>query len=299
VTDHTNRPNHCDRDARAERVDRMVKLLEEGKPLTVACRMVGYSSGMPYKWRMLARGDGGKPPQEEYIRIVERLSVAQAKGASRSYIDRIREAAEDGDWRAAAWCIVNFYPWLIRSPGDVEVDEPEQQQADSKASEWATPEQMMAICEFAVQSGMVTFEQLLALAPRSAGRPSTTEPPAAVQLEVIRAAVVNELANGPREPAELRDVVCALTECSHEQFKQACRGLELEQDFSAGRPTMVKLANPPDQPRTTPAVEPPTAEPQIRDENPGSDGGDARSTSWLAGKPGDGVGDYIARRRGR
>jgi hypothetical protein len=271
--------------------------LETGLSIKVACDIVGVTNAWYYRWKKLA-----EQGNEEAIGLMRKLAAARAKGFKEG-LGRIKAKADrTDDWRADAWLNDKLYPGWAGDRTTIEEIEYTlaEQQDDSKVSEWATPERLLPIVQFAVESGLVPIEQLLALAPRSAGRPSTTEPPAAAQLDTIRAEVVNQLADGPREPAELREVVCALTGCSHDQFKQACNGLELEQDFSAGRPTMVKLANTPtDQPRTTPAVESPEAASKSGSESTtAAETSGSQRGSWFDG-PAYGTGDMIAWRRGR
>jgi hypothetical protein len=292
VRDITTGPNRSTAETRDSIVTLLCDELETGLSIRVACDLVGISMDAYYRWKKRAeQGD------DEAIGLMRKLKAARAKGL-KHHRGLIKRAADEGDWRAAAWLIDKLYPHLSIE----EIEYTPAGAEDGKVNEWARPDAIVAIVQFAVESGLVPIEQLLAIAPTSAGRPSTTEPPAAAQLDTIRAAVVNQLADGPRELTELRDVVCALTGCSREQLERACDGLDLEQLHSPGSKAMVRLANNPvDQPRTTRAVESPEAESKSGSESsqvPATGGSQSGLQSWLNG--GDrGTGDMIRERRGR
>lgn len=271
--------------------------LEKGLSIQVACDLVGITNAAYYRWQK--RAEAG---DEEAIGLMRRLKAARAKGFEQG-LGRIKAKAElTEDWRADAWLIDKLYPNWVGRVEEI-VYELSGQEDGEKVAEWSTPDRLRALVLGAVETGVISYEELLRLAPKQA-RPAeqpSNQQPAADRMETIRAAVIDTLADGPREKTELRDVVCAMTECSHEELQQACDGLDLEQQVSPGSKPMVRLASvPPGHSRTTPAVAPSTADPGVRDESTGSDGETAgSSSSWLAGEPGTGVGDMIARRRGR
>jgi hypothetical protein len=276
--------------------------LEKGISIKVACDLVGITNAAYYRWRKQA-----EEGSDEYIVLMRRLKAARARGFEQ-HIGKIKATADQtDDWRARAWLVDKLFPnWVGRIE---EIEYQLAQAEDGKANEWATPERLLPIVQFAVQSGLVPIEQLISMAPTTAGRPPNTEaePVAAAQLDKIRDAVIDALADGPREPKELRQVVCALTSCSHAEFDAACAGLEFEQQLSPGQPTLVRLANvPPGHSRTTPtsarhdeAESESGAEPTSAVETSGSqDHRPSGLSAWLTG--GDrGTGDMIRERRGR
>jgi hypothetical protein len=296
-------------DSNEETRDAVVALLcdelEKGISIKVACDLVGISHAAYYRWRRRAEeGD------DEAIQIMRRLATARARGFEQ-HVGKIKATADQTeDWRARAWLVDKLYPNWVGRIEEIEYAFAEQQ--DGKPNGWSTPEQLRLLVLMAAETGVLAMlglsdDVLRELRQAAAGqlpqieqreRPSI-EQPRVDPLERIRDAVIDALADGPRELTELREVVCALTSCSHDQFKQACAGLEFEQQLSPGQPTLVRLADTQRISRTNESAVPPTAEPQIRTDDPGSPAEDRGSSSWLAGKPGDGVGDYIARRRGR
>jgi hypothetical protein len=260
--------------------------LEKGLSVRVACDLIGIGESTYHRWKRRA-GEG----DDEAIQLIRRLKAARARGLEQ-HRGLIKRAAEQGDWRAAAWLIDKLYPNL--SIEEIEYAQPDEQQDDKPR--WSTPDRLRAVVLGAVETGIVSLDELLAMAPKQpAPRPSIQA--AADPLDRIRDAVVDELADGPRELTELRDVVCALTSCTREELEQACDGLDLEQEISQGRPTRVKLANPPDRKRTTPnsvsheAEATSGAESTTAAETPGSQRG-----NWFDG-PARGTGDMIAKRR--
>jgi hypothetical protein len=302
MTDHTDRPGHCDRDAREVKVDRMCELLEQGRPLTVACRMVGYSAGMPAKWRRWARGADGQPPKEEYIRIVERLSIAQAKGASDHYIESMRDAAMAGDWRAAAWMIANLYPWLVAAPGDIEPDDPEQ--AKQEPEERAGSDKIAQLAKWAVQAGLVTIEELTGVASRA--KPTAAAEPATPRVDAVTAAVTVALSAGEREHQELTDTICRTLDCQPEAVFAAYDRLGVETRPSQGSKTLLHLRPQPRSPSrtTSKAVVPPDPTVSLADRTqvPATDGSQPDRQSglqgWLSGGT-RGTGDVIRDRERR
>jgi hypothetical protein len=265
--------------------------LETGLSIKVACDLVGVTNAWYYRWKKLA-----EQGNEEAIILMRKLGAARAKGLKEG-LGRIKAKADrTDDWRADAWMIDKLYPNLARLVEEIEYAQSGEQQDDKPR--WSTPDRLRAVVLGAVETGIVSLDELLAMAPKQpAPRPSIQA--AADPLDRIRDAVVAELADGPREQTELRDVVCALTGCSREQLNEACDGLELEQSFSQGSRRMVRLANQPDQATRTSAVQP-TAGPERRTDQPASPSDDQPSQrgSWFDGDS-RGVGDFIREKRGR
>jgi hypothetical protein len=290
VRDIQTGPNRSTTETRDSICKLLCDELETGLSIRVACDVVGLSMDGYYRWKKRAeQGD------DEAIQLMRRLKAARAKGL-KHHVGLIQRAADLGDWRAQAWLVDKLYPNQRIEEIEYSLAEGE----DGKPNEWSTPERLLPIVQHAVRSGLVTFEQLLAIAPKQAERPSNTPwPPAAARLDTIRDAIVNQLADGPRETTELREVVCALTSCTHAEFDAACEGLDLAQDFSSGSKPMVRLAHPEDLPRTTPAVERQEAEPTSGAESTtAAETSGSQRGSWFDGD-GHGVGDFIREKRGR
>jgi transposase-like protein len=269
-------------DTRGAIVELLCDELEKGISIKVACDLVGITNAAYYRWRRKAEeGD------DEAIQIMRRLATARARGFEQ-HVGKIKATADQtDDWRARAWLVDKLYPNWVGRIEEIEYTLAEQQ--DGKAVEWSTPERLLALVMYAVESGLVPIDQLLAIAPKQAVRPSV-EQPEQDPLEAIRAAVVDQLADGPRELTELRDVVCALTGCTSEELEHACDGLDLEQLISQGSKPMVRLADTARIPsRTTPTSEVPESS-QVRERPAGN---------FLDPPGSQGVGDFIARRRGR
>jgi class 3 adenylate cyclase len=77
--------------------ERMLIAIRAGNFVEVAARYAGISASTYYEW--CARGERGEPGFAEFVEAVDQaLAEAEVR-----LVSRISKAAQEGDWRAAAW----------------------------------------------------------------------------------------------------------------------------------------------------------------------------------------------------
>jgi hypothetical protein len=266
--------------------------LEKGHSIRVACDKVGISEAAIYRWQRKAEaGD------DEAIVLCRRLIAARARGFDQ-HVGKIKAAADD-DWRAAAWLVDKLYPgWgggkvqelVLRDREQIEqATEEERQRADA----WSTPERLLVVVRSAVETGLVTIEELTGIAPQPRTTVKQLEPQSNPEPSVdhITQTVIVALAAGDRDLRELTDCVVNTMGCTQEQVFEAFNRLDVQLLQQRGAKTMVHL----ELPRTNENSGSPEAEPS-RAGGPQVDG-ETSGSGWLNG--GQGTGDFIARRRGR
>lgn len=94
------RPTDCT----PEVIAYVVEAHEAGANVRTACNYAGISETSYHHWR--ARGERGEEPYSEFAAAVKKARGRRAM----FYLGVIKDAAEDGDWKAGAW-------WLERVEG--------------------------------------------------------------------------------------------------------------------------------------------------------------------------------------
>jgi hypothetical protein len=287
-------------DRTAERRDSITTLLcdelEKGLSIRVACDIVGIDESAYYHWRRQAEaGD------DEAIQLMRRLKAARAKGFEQ-HVGKIKAIADQtDDWRARGWLVDKLYPGWTGDKATVEeiAYRVEQDQDGRPVESWAAPDRLREIALMAVETGVVPIEELTGVAPKQprptadqAEPPSDREPLA----DHIRQTVIVALAAGEREGKELTDCIVNTLRCTAEDVYKAYDQLNVQLLEQRGAPTMVRLETPPSFPRTNENVEPHQDVAQTPSEPPQA--AETSGSGWLDGG-GEGVGDMIARRRGR
>jgi hypothetical protein len=266
---------------RLELVETMCELLEKGLPLTAVCQRVGISTTLVQHWRRWARGADGQPPKEEYIELVRRLSLSQAKSAE-TLIDRMLTAAEEGDVTALKWLLSRLHPqWFgsaaaqerIEVEATVEQGETEDQRI---VRGYTAPERLRALAEIAKELGL--GREPVRTAPQAPAPPVS-------QVQRAADALRGALAFGPRPVKETAQRIAEELGCEPQTVWDAADLLNLEQELSPGSRPMWKL--PADPKRTTPNVEARTT-----DEGRPADPSVASGIQAVQG-----VGDFLRRRR--
>jgi len=80
-------------------------LIKRGNYTKTACLAVGIDESCYYKW--IKRGEEAKTGI--YFQFVQSIKRVQEEAKVR-YLERIREAADNGNWTAAAWFLERKYP---------------------------------------------------------------------------------------------------------------------------------------------------------------------------------------------
>jgi len=129
--------------------------LERGKSIGAACRIVSIAPQTYYDWKKRAeRGE------DEYILLMRRLIRAREKGAD-ACTSPIWAAAEEGDWKAAAWLAQKLYPSKFGNDAhveEIELDEPEAQVQLRQS--YSSLERMAEVVKMMLELNLVTPQQL-------------------------------------------------------------------------------------------------------------------------------------------
>lgn len=108
--DGAGRPTRCT----PETVARLVKLVEIGVPITVACRTEGLGRATWHRWRVAAAAG-----EEPYVELVGKLETAISKGVATITMQLVK--ASQKDWKAAAWWLERRVPALYAAKQSVRV----------------------------------------------------------------------------------------------------------------------------------------------------------------------------------
>jgi hypothetical protein len=270
--------------------------LEKGLSVRVACDKVGISQAAIHRWKQ--RAEAG---DDEAIQLVRRLVAARAIGFDK-HVGKIKAAADD-DWRAAAWIVDKLYPNWTGQVEELVLREAEQD--DHLTKEYAQPRNWREVVLQAVELGLVTIDELTAVAPKPEQQLARAEQPQPRQQDplvpIMQACYVALQLHGPQDLEELTQLLCRTFRCDQQQVAEAYNraGVEVLDAGSPGRrPRIQWPERPHDPPRTIEKVVAPEAESSRTEEpadpsaNPRPEGGD-----WFDG-PARGTGDMIRERRG-
>jgi hypothetical protein len=237
-------------------VQLMCDELEKGLSIRVTCDKIGIDSGTYYRWKRKA-----EQGEERYIAILRKLKAARARGFE-TRTGRIHAIAEHtDDWRAHAWLVDKLYPgW---GGGEEIAFTPDE---GSPLQGYATPERLLGVVRFAVQSGVVTPEQLAEWAPQQAAI-EPPQQPAITPLLLVRQAAWVALRQGPQDVERLTTALCAAYKVAPDVVTEATDmlGVQLLDAGSPGlKPRWQLPENPPDPVRALQSAPTP-----VKAEDPG------------------------------
>jgi hypothetical protein len=92
-----------------------------GMPLARAAVLAGISRSTAKRW--MALGESSKPGDAMYASFREAIERARAKSELKLLM-QIRSAADDGDWKAAAWLLRNASPDAYDDAATIEHEKP-------------------------------------------------------------------------------------------------------------------------------------------------------------------------------
>lgn len=84
--------------------EKIVSLISAGNYIRTACVAVGIDEDTYFRW--LKRAKKGEKPYTDFAEAIKKAEAA----AEVLYLNRIRKAADDGTWVAAAWFLERKYP---------------------------------------------------------------------------------------------------------------------------------------------------------------------------------------------
>ena len=87
------------------RMEKLIEALRSGGYRIDACRAAGIHYNTLLAWEKRGESEGSG----EYLEFLDALRRAEAEAVITN-IDVITKAAQDGDWRAAAWFLEHKYP---------------------------------------------------------------------------------------------------------------------------------------------------------------------------------------------
>lgn len=97
----TGRPSKLDSDTQRKFID----AVREGLPYSTACALAGIGETTFAVWRQRADAE----PDSPYAGFMRALKEAEAE-AEAANVKRIRSAADNGQWQAAAWILERRHP---------------------------------------------------------------------------------------------------------------------------------------------------------------------------------------------
>jgi len=87
------------------RMEKLIEALRSGNYRIDACR----AAGIHYNTLLAWEKKGESESSGEYVEFLDALWRAEAEAVIKN-VDVITKAAQDGDWRAAAWFLEHKYP---------------------------------------------------------------------------------------------------------------------------------------------------------------------------------------------
>ena len=79
--------------------------VREGLPYSTACALAGIAETTLHNWRL----KGEQDPDSPYFEFLRSVKEAEAE-AEAANVKRIRSAADNGQWQAAAWILERRHP---------------------------------------------------------------------------------------------------------------------------------------------------------------------------------------------
>lgn len=95
------RPSKLDSDTQ----QKFIEAVREGLPYATACALSGIADTTFVNWRNRAETE----PDSPYVGFMRAVKEAEAE-AERANVKRIRSAADNGQWQAAAWILERRHP---------------------------------------------------------------------------------------------------------------------------------------------------------------------------------------------
>ena len=87
------------------RMEKLIEALRSGAYRIEACR----AAGIHYNTLLAWEKKGESESSGEYVEFLEALRMAEAEAVITN-VEVINKAAQNGDWRAAAWFLEHKYP---------------------------------------------------------------------------------------------------------------------------------------------------------------------------------------------
>ena len=87
----------------------LIEALRSGAYRIDACRAAGIHYNTLLAWEKRGESEGSGEYSGEYIEFLDALRKAEAEAVIRN-VEVVTKAAQDGDWRAAAWFLEHKYP---------------------------------------------------------------------------------------------------------------------------------------------------------------------------------------------